>query len=98
MKTPVAPVSSAMVDKSGMLTSSWQQYFTNLTSGLQYTLPDDGVIVPTVTAAQIASMEQQFISDGDLNPKYNQPRLVKNSDTGNYMLNVSGIFKNIQVI
>lgn len=99
MKTAVPPVKSKLVDEDGMLTKEWVQWFADDEHQKSFHFPEDGNIQGTVTSSDIAELEKEFLDAGNTirNPKFKQTKLVYNSDTKSYMLNVDGIFKTVNV-
>jgi hypothetical protein len=99
MRVPVAPVHAPIVDANGMITPEWSQYHDNLHIQLNYHLPEDGSIIPSVDNAQITEMEKEFLDPDNTipNPKFKQTKHVYNTETKKYMLNVDGVFKDITV-
>jgi hypothetical protein len=99
MRTVIAPTKSRVVDENGMLTPEWVQYFADFEHQQTFHFPDDGNIQATVSSSDIAEMEKEFLDTGNTirNPKFKQTKLVYNSDTKTYLLNVDGTFKTVNV-
>jgi hypothetical protein len=53
---PDLPRDNKMVDKDGYVTSPWQLYFQQLTMALQTNYKPEGIVVPPLSAANIADL------------------------------------------
>ncbi len=51
---PDLPRDKQIVDKNGMITAAWDLYFQQMTMALQTNFKPEGIVVPPLTAANIA--------------------------------------------
>lgn len=70
----------------GSLHPTWNNYFVQLTSALSTVMSTEGVTIPSVTASQLAI----------LNNSQSTARFIYNSDTNQMMVNNNGVYANIQ--
>jgi len=80
---PTPPAFAKLVDKDGNITSSWRDYFSNLTLYLKQFLSNEGLVMPQQTSANIAL----------LNTAQSIGALLYNSTTNHIEGNVNGTFQ-----
>jgi len=88
MIIPNIPNDRKIVDDNGMITEVWASFFSNLITQLSQNLSDEGYVLPSQSAANIATL-----STND-----NKSRIIWNIDTEKAMVNNDGTFKEIQTL
>lgn len=78
--------SGPIAQMNNTCTSTWLLFFQQLINTLQDNFGSEGVVIPSLTTAQIATLGDNGIG-----------RIVFNSDTQMMMLNNNGTFQNITV-
>ena len=76
-----------MVDKEGMLTPEWKSILTDLFATLQDRMSDEGLVMPSQPASNIALLTS---SDNGA--------MVYDSDNNVAKININGTFKTIQTV
>lgn len=86
MIIPNLPSSQKITDKDGNLSAEWFQFFSSLVNALQQTISDEGILIPTQTAANITRLDTTKSAR----------RLLFDSDNDVAKVNLTGTFKTIQ--
>ena len=63
---PDLPRSNQIVDKDGYLNSDWQLFFSQLVMALQTNFKPEGIVVPPLSAANIANLGNTTASVGNI--------------------------------
>lgn len=88
MKIPSLPNDRKIVDDKGYLTDIWANFLSNLITVLNENLSNEGFILPSQNAANIAK----------LNSGTNKSRILWNSTLQKAVVNNDGTFKEIITI
>ena len=72
-----------VIDEDGYFTEEWAQLFQQLLTQLQNNYNDEGLIVPNQTSVNVSYLTDANKSNG---------ALLQNSDTGNLLFNINGIW------
>lgn len=81
-------IDAQVINKNGYLTDVWRQIFIQLFTELQINFSEEGIIIPKQTNSNIISLSG---TDGT-------GKLLYNKDLDKLMVNIAGIFKEVQTV
>jgi hypothetical protein len=84
MRIPNVPIDK-LSSTDGRISPTWAAYFQNLMTQMRLNLSDEGYVVPSLTSAEIAQ----------INNTANVGKILYNTTTQRMMINNSGTFENI---
>jgi len=82
-------IPSKPIDSDGNWTPEWAQLLQQLFTTLQKNIGQEGFIIPSLTAAQISSMDAS---------KNVQALIYKSDSPGSLVVNLNGTFKTVQTV
>ena len=91
---PDLPREHPIVDKNGMINDYWALFFDNLTSVLQNNYSNEGVQIPSQTAANIADLAATTPSVPDgANIRLSNANILYDSTNNEFKGNINGVWK-----
>jgi hypothetical protein len=88
MNIPNIPSTTLVRAEDGRIQPDWQFYFNQMQTELQINNSNEGTVIPSLDTAQIAQLTGPSTHNS----------FIVNSDTGDLMFNVNGVYKTVTLV